>query len=166
MSLPFAAVGAVVAALIETSVLSELASAGLRPDLVFVLAIVVTMVVGIEEGLTWAFLGGIMLDLLVPDRRLGMTALILLLLAGVAIAVGRALPGRRIAVVGVAVFGLSICYQVMVIEALAATSGTTAPLDGWMILPRAVADLVVGLLAAAAGRALWLRFGRSDRIGW
>ncbi|MGH2467115.1 MAG: rod shape-determining protein MreD [Candidatus Limnocylindrales bacterium] len=166
MSIPFAAVGAVLAALIETSVLPELAIAGVRPDLVFVLAIVVTMTIGIEDGLTWAFLGGIMLDLLVPGRRLGITALILLVLAGVAIAIGRLLPGRRVPVVGAAVLVLSVCYQVLVIESLAATTGTTAPLAMGTIGPTAAFDLVVGLAAAASGRWLWERFGAHERIEW
>ncbi|HEX5466920.1 MAG TPA: rod shape-determining protein MreD [Candidatus Limnocylindrales bacterium] len=166
MSIPFAAVGAVLAALIETSVLPQLAVAGIRPDLVFVLAIVATMTIGVEDGLTWAFLGGIMLDLLVPERRLGMTALLLLILAGIAIAMARLLPGRRVAVVGAAVFVLSICYQVLVIESLAAFTGTTSTLEAGSIVPTAVLDLIIGLLAAAAGRWLWLRFGQQDRIEW
>ena len=166
MSIPFAAVGAIVAALIETSVLPGLAIAGVRPDLVFVLAIVATMMIGVEDGLTWAFLGGIMLDLLVPDRRLGVTALILLVLAGASMAVDRYLPGRRVAVAGVTVFVLSLCYQVLVIESLAATTGTTAAVPLGSIVPTAVADLIVGVAAAAAARVIWLRFAAQDRVEW
>ena len=166
MSIPFAAVGAIIAALIETSVLPGLAIAGVRPDLVFVLAIVATMMIGVEDGLTWAFLGGIMLDLLVPDRRLGATALILLILAGVAIVVGRYLPGRRVSIAAATVFVLSLCYQVLVIESLAATTGTTASLPLGTIIPTAVADLLVGLGAAALARVIWQRFAAQDRIEW
>ena len=85
MTLPLAAVGALVAALLETSVLPELQIGGTKPDLVLVLAIVATMIMGVEDGLVWAFLGGLMLDVLVPGRPLVATTFVLLLVVGLAI---------------------------------------------------------------------------------
>ena len=82
MSIPLAAVGAVVVALLEVSVLSELTIAGIKPDLIFIFSITATMMIGIEVGLTWAFVGGLMLDLLTPGRQLGASSLVLLLLVG------------------------------------------------------------------------------------
>jgi D-3-phosphoglycerate dehydrogenase len=38
------------------------------------------MLMGVEDGLAWAFLGGLMLDMLVPARPLGATTLTLLLM--------------------------------------------------------------------------------------
>ena len=87
MSLLVAAVGAVLASLLETSVLPEL---HLPIDLVLVFAVTSAMMLSIEEGLTWAFLGGITLDLLVAGTRpLGLTALCLLLTVGGAIVIAR-----------------------------------------------------------------------------
>jgi rod shape-determining protein MreD len=166
MSIPFAAVGAVLAALIETSVITQLAIAGVKLDLVFVLTIVAAMVIGVEDGLTWAFLGGLMLDMLVPDRRIGMTPLILLILAGVAFAIGRFTPGHRVAVAGVAVFLLSLVYQVLVIEVLAVTTGTTAHLSFGPIMLTALVDLAIGLAAAALAHLVWRRFGPQEQIEW
>lgn len=166
MSIPFAAVGAVLAALIETSVITQLAISGVRLDLVFVLTIVATMVIGVEDGLTFAFLGGLMLDMLVPGRRIGMTPVILLLLAGAAFAVGRFTPGHRVAVAGGAVFVLSLVYQVIVIQVLAVTTGTSAQMSWAAIVLTAVVDLVVGLGAAALAHLAWRRFGPQEQIEW
>ena len=91
MTLPFAALGALIAALIETTVLPELPIAGAQPDLVFTLAVVATMLLSAEDGLVWAFVGGLLIDLLVPARPIGATTLSLLLVVGVAALASRAM---------------------------------------------------------------------------
>jgi len=61
----FAAVGAGVAALLELTIASRYQINGaqlLQVSLVF--AIAVTVVYGFEEGMVWAFVGGLCLDLL------------------------------------------------------------------------------------------------------
>ena len=78
MSLVLAAVGAAVAALIQSSILPFTAAGGAGLDLVLVLAVVWTMTVGLEGGLIWAFLGGLIIDVLLM-RPLGLTAFVLLL---------------------------------------------------------------------------------------
>lgn len=166
MSIPLAAVGALVAALLETSVLSLVMTAGTKPDLVFVLTIVSTMVLGVEDGLTWAFVGGLMLDLLIPERHLGASSLALLLVAGVAIGVTRLLPQRRIVVAAFTVFVLSWAFQGLSTVILAATGGTPGQLNLAAMLPIAILDGALGLAAAAAARRLWMRFAAHDRIEW
>ena len=64
MSLLIAAVGATIAAILETSVLTQLLVAGVKPDLVLATTIAVAVVLGFEQGLTWAVVGGLLLDLL------------------------------------------------------------------------------------------------------
>jgi 1,4-dihydroxy-2-naphthoate octaprenyltransferase len=90
MSLTLAAVGAVVAALFDTSVAPFLQIGGGQLDLVIVLAVIWTVVVGFEGGLTWAFVGGMLTDLLAP-RPLGSTAFVALIVVGVAAAIGLAI---------------------------------------------------------------------------
>ena len=75
MSVLAPAVGAFLAAVIESSVLTHLQVGSIRPDLVFAVGIAVAMVLGFESGMTWAFVGGLTLDLLLPGRALGSTAL-------------------------------------------------------------------------------------------
>ena len=88
MSLVLAAVGAAVAALIQSTVLPFAAAGGAGLDLVLVIAVVWTMALGLEGGLVWAFLGGLVIDVLLM-RPLGLTAFMLLLAVGAAWVIGR-----------------------------------------------------------------------------
>lgn len=166
MSIPLAAVGAVVVALLEVSVFPELTIAGVKPDLIFIFSVVATMMIGIEVGLTWAFVGGLMLDLLTPGRQLGATSLVLLLLAGAIILVSRLLPQRRVLVATGAVFILAWGFQVFEAAILGATTGLDPMLDWTSVLTIALVDAAVALPIAAAMRLLWLRYGVTDRVEW
>ncbi len=88
MTLLLAAVGATVAALFELTVTTYLRVGGVQPHLVLVLAITVTIAVGLDAGLVWAFVGGLALDVL-AQRPLGSTAFALLLCVGGASLFGR-----------------------------------------------------------------------------
>jgi rod shape-determining protein MreD len=167
VSLPLAAAGAVLAALLETSVFSELRPFGVKPDLVFVFAIITAMVVGVEDGLIWAFLGGLMLDLLSAERPIGATTLALLLVTGIAIAVARFLPQTRVLMPTLAVFVLAWVYHFVGFGLLAATTRVSIPPDpGSMILPVSLVDAGLGLIVALVARSLWLRYSQHDRLEW
>jgi len=99
MSVLAPAVGAVFAAVIESSVLTHLQAGSIRPDLVFAVGIAVAMVLGFESGMAWAFAGGVTLDLLLPGRALGSTALTLVLLTALALIIARAMWPPRLNVV-------------------------------------------------------------------
>ncbi len=90
MSLVLAAVGAAVAALIQSTIVPFAVTDGGALDLVLVIAVVWTMTLGLEGGLVWAFLGGLVIDVLLM-RPLGLTAFIDLLAVGAAWVVGRML---------------------------------------------------------------------------
>ena len=72
MTLLLAAVGATVTALLELTVGPYLRVGTAQPHLVLVVGIVVTVAVGLEAGLVWAFVGGLVLDVL-AQRPLGST---------------------------------------------------------------------------------------------
>ena len=166
MSIPLAAVGAVVVALLEVSVFPETTIAGVKPDLIFICSVTATMMIGIEVGLTWAFVGGLMLDLLTPGRQLGATSLVLLLLAGAIILVSRLLPQRRVLVATGVVFVLAWAFQVLEAAILGATTGLD-PMISWPpILASALVDAAIALPVAAIMRLAWLRYGATDRIDW
>src|SRR4029453_6248614 len=94
-----------IAAVIETAILAELPLAGATAGLVLVCAAVATLVMGIEDGLLIGFIGGLLIDMLVPGRPLGATTLALLLTLGVAFLVARTVgPGRKLMAVGPATF--------------------------------------------------------------
>jgi rod shape-determining protein MreD len=166
MSIPLAAVGAVVAALLETSVLPELTIAGAKPDLLFILAVAATMMIGVEDGLTWAFVGGLMLDLLTPGRQLGATSLTLLLLVGATVAAMRLLPQRRVSVTVASVFVLGWAYEVLNIAILGFTAGTAATPSLAAIAPVVALSTLLAVPVAASMRLSWLRFGAHDRMEW
>jgi hypothetical protein len=92
MSVVLAAVGAAVAAFVQASILPFSVTTGGGLDLLLVLAIVWTMTIDFEGGLVWAFLGGLIIDVLLPARPFGVSAFILLLAVGVAWVVARLAP--------------------------------------------------------------------------
>ena len=81
MTLLLAAVGATFVALVELTVGPYLRVGGAQPHLVLVVGIIVTVAMGLETGLVWAFIGGSALDVL-AQRPLGSTAFALLLCTG------------------------------------------------------------------------------------
>ena len=94
MSLLLAAVGATAAALLELTVGPHLRVGDASPHLVLVLGVVWTVAAGIDDGLAWAFVGGLVLDVL-AQRPVGSTAFALLIALGSAAFVGRALSRLR-----------------------------------------------------------------------
>lgn len=166
MTLPFAALGALLAALIETTVLPELPIAGTQGDLVLALAIAAAMLLSAEDGLVWAFVGGLMLDMLIPARPIGATTMTLLLVVGLAALAGLFL-GRPIRVAAlVAVFGLTWLFHVVLLGVLVFTEGMAFDVfEPRLVLVAAVINLAVAvpaaLLFAAVGRRL-----ASERADW
>jgi len=167
MSVLAPAVGAVFAAVLESSVFTHLQVGSAQPDLVFAVGIAIAMVMGFESGITWAFTGGIALDLLIPGRPLGSTTLALLLVTGVSLAVARALWPPRIVFIAATVFVLAFVYQGLLlgILALAADVGFVGLSIGEFILV-AIVDTVIAIVAVLLVRALDLRFGEPERVSW
>src|SRR6185503_17185711 len=107
MTLLLAAVGATVMALFETSVGPYLQIFTAQPHLVLVVGIVVTVAVGLEAGVVWAFVGGLVLDVVV-QRPLGSTSFALLLCMGATSVLARFLVRIRLLVPIVATLALSL----------------------------------------------------------
>jgi rod shape-determining protein MreD len=51
-------------ALLQTTLLSKVSLLGARPNVMLLVVLIWTVVRGIDEGLVWAFVGGLILDLL------------------------------------------------------------------------------------------------------
>ena len=167
MGLLSAAVGAIVAAILEVSVLSQLQLGGVTPELVLAMGIAVAMVAGFEAGMIWAFLGGVMLDMLLPERPLGATTLALLVAIGAALLVARMTEPPRLIVIAATAFVLSFLYQALLIALLALTAGIGIP--SLQPAPLTISALIVAgiaTLTAVVTRSLTLRFGTSERTDW
>ena len=166
MSLPVAAVAALVAALLETSVLTELTINGIKPDLVFIVTIVFATVVGFEEGLVLAVVGGTLVDVM-SGRPIGATILALLVVTGLATLATRFGGGPRTLTALASLVVLAFVFQAAVLAILAVTSGVgigDVPSDRLAAI--AVLDLVVGAVILWIGRGMYRRFGPEDRALW
>ena len=166
MTLLLAAVGATVAALFELTVAPYLRVGDAQPHLVLVLAVVVTVAVGFESGLVWAFIGGLLLDVL-AQRPIGSTAFALLLCVGGATVLTRILSRVRPLVPIAAVFLLSLAYSMTIYVTLSALLGPVQVDDPiGVLIPGAVYDTVVAALIGPLAVALHDRRADQERIDW
>jgi rod shape-determining protein MreD len=167
MGLLSTAVGAVVAAILEVSVLAQLQLAGVRPDLVLAVGIGVAMTMGFDAGIVWAFVGGLLLDVMLPERPIGSTTLAMLVAVGLSLLVARVVETPRLVVIGATAFVITFVYEALVMAILALASGVemgTPALGTW-----AIVAVTSGLIAATTAwviRSLLLRFGTFERVDW
>lgn len=166
MTIPFAALVTLIAALLETTVLPELAIAGATADLVLVCAATATVVLGIEDGLVAAFLGGLLTDMLIADRPLGAATLSLLLVLSVAIIVARlAGPNRRWLAVAVTVI-LTPIFHILLSLVLVATENVPLAFDPTVILVAAFMNGLIAIPIASLFGTIERRFGSMERVDW
>lgn len=166
MTIPFAALVALVAALLETTVLAELPIAGATADLVLVCAIAATLVLGVEDGMAAAFLGGILIDMLIPSRPLGAVTLVLLLVVGVTMIIARvAGPSRRLMAVALAVV-LTPLLHVGLSLILVLTLNAPLAFDLPTVLVAAFMNGVLAFPIASLFGAVERRFGTPERVDW
>lgn len=161
------AVGAAFAAILESSVLAHLQMGSIKPDLVFAVGVAVAMVLGFDSGVTWAFVGGVMLDVLTPERALGSAALSLLAVTALALMAARTMWPPRLAVTGATVFGLTFVYHLSLLGLLGLTAGVTLvgiSIAGLLIV--ALMNVVIAAFSVLVIRALDLRFGEPERLAW
>lgn len=168
MSLPLAAAGAIVLALVELSVVPVVAP-GWAPDLVLIAVVPIGTIFGLERAVAWAFVGGLMLDLLSagPYRPVGATAFTLLALAGLAAAAARLWPGGggriplSVALVALAavVYHLSVLFFVSL-------RGVTVDDPLSAIAPLALVDTLLAVPAAVACVLVVRRVERQEGLGW
>ena len=166
MTLLFAAFGATVAALLESSIVPYIRFADAQPHLVFVLAVIVTVVGGFDRGLVWAFVGGLLLDVL-TQRPLGVSAFALLLSVGGVAALGRILSRARPLLPIIATLLLSLVYSMSLFLTYAALGDTTMrgdPLD--LFLPSVAYDVVLAALVGPLVVAFADRRADADRVEW
>lgn len=166
MRLTLAAVGAVVAALLQLTIVRHLRIGGAQPDLVLVFALTTTLVWGLEGGLVLAFLGGLMIDLLTP-RPLGVTAFTLLVSVGFASLLGRVLDRARYLAPVVTVFPLSIVNSLLfllVYGLLRERIPVSDPLRA--VLPDAIYSTAVAAVVGTIAVVIRARAAERERVAW
>jgi rod shape-determining protein MreD len=166
MSLLLAAVGAMVAGLLELTIGSYLRVGNAQPHFVLVFGVIWTIASGPDAALVWAFAGGLLLDVLAP-RPLGTSAfslLIALSLAGLAVR-----PFNRIRAVAPIplVPLLSVVYSVLLLVTFGALrSPIPAPDPIGALIPGAIYDAIFGVVAGPLIIALYDRATDQERIDW
>jgi rod shape-determining protein MreD len=168
LSLVLAAVGATVAALVQATVLPFAAEGGGGLDLVLVIAVVWTMALGLEGGLVWAFLGGLVIDVLLM-RPLGLTAFIDLLAVGAAWVIARlATRARYPVIVATAAVAAAVAVpaSTMLYEVLRDVPPGVDPFAGIVQSTIAAAIVAAVLAPPALAVARARRVEETERVDW
>jgi rod shape-determining protein MreD len=166
MKFTIAAALAVVTALIEFTVVPYLKIGDAVPHPVLVFGVITAIVGGLEVGLTWAFVGGLALDI-VTQRPLGSTSFALLVAVGVGYLVGTFLGRIRILAPIGATAVASPLYSMLII--LTNTALTTAPLSSAAvasILPSTVYDVILAAVVGPLAIAIAARRRDVERVAW
>jgi rod shape-determining protein MreD len=146
MTLLVAAIAATVAAIVELTITPYLRVGDAQPHIVFVMAVVWTVAVGLDSGLVWAFVGGLVLDTL-AQRPLGSTAFALLIVVGATAVLGRSLARIRPIVAIIATLILSLVYSmtlVLLFSVLRPPSTLVDPLR--IVAPSVLYDVIVAAI--------------------
>jgi rod shape-determining protein MreD len=166
MSLLLAAVGAIVAGLLELTIGSYLRVGDAQPHFVLVFGVIWTIAAGLDAALVWAFAGGLLLDVLAP-RPIGSSAfslLIALSLAGLAARpLSRIRPLAPIPLVPV----LSVVNSLLLLVTFGALqSPIAAPDPVGSVIPSAVYDAIIAIVAGPLIVAIHDRATEQERITW
>jgi len=166
MTLLLAAVGATVTALLELTVGPYLRVGTAEPHLVLVLGIIVTVAIGLEAGLVWAFVGGLVLDV-ITQRPLGSTSFALLLCVGATAVLADVFVRLRPVVPIIATIVLSVAYSLIhfvALNALVAPIPVGDPIG--LILPSAIYDTVLAALIGPLVISVHDRRADVERMDW
>ena len=166
MSLLLAAIGATVIALVEVTLTPYITVGDAGPHPVLVGGVIWTITAGIDRGITWAFVGGIVLDSLL-GRSLGTSAFALLLAVGAAALIAHPFPRLRLVAPIVAVPILSFAYSVVILALASATHPGLTPGDPVKLLvPGAMYDAILGMFIGPLAVTLHDRRAVAERPDW
>lgn len=167
MSFLLAAIGATVIALVEASLAQQYLTIGdAGPHPLLIGGVIWTIAAGIDRGITWAFVGGIVLDSLL-GRSLGTSAFSLLVAVGVAALFTHPFPRLRLVAPIVAVPILSFGYSVLILALTSATQpGTNVPDAARLLLPGALYDAIIGMFLGPLVVTLHDRRAVAERPDW
>lgn len=166
MGLLFAAIGATVIALVEATLAPFVVVGGTGPHPVLIGGVIWTIAAGIDRGITWAFVGGVVLDSLL-GRALGTTPFAMLVAVGGAALVAQPLARVRIIAPVVAVPLFSIVYSIVIVGlSVAMQPGLDVPDPLQRVLPGAVYDGVLAVIVGPLAIALHDRRAVVERADW
>jgi rod shape-determining protein MreD len=166
MSLLLSAIGATVVAVLDVTLGQYLAIGSAQPHLILVLGVIWSIAAGIERGIAWAFVGGLVLDALL-GRPLGATAFALLAVVGLAQVIVQPLARIRLVAPIIAVPILSLVYSmlILVLGSTGQGAGTVGDPIG-LFVPGAIYDGVLGVILGPLIVSTYDRRLPTERVDW
>ncbi len=162
----FAAIGATAAALMELSLVPYLRIGEAHPHPVLVFGVIWTIAVGLEAGLVWAVVGGVVLDSL-ASRPLGASAFALVISIGAAALIARSFIRIRPLAPVIAVPIVSLVYSMILFGLLAAIRPPVTVADPMAaFMPGAAYDAVLGLVFGPLILSIRDRYRPDERVDW
>lgn len=151
--------------MIHAAIAPVIVIGGVKPNIVLVSVVLVTVLVGFLPGITWAFVAGVTANLLVSDP-LGSMPLGMLLVAAL-VAGGARLAGRAWIYPVIAAFGGSVLADVvtLVVGGLV-TNATVASIPVDLVLAAAVLNAVICGALVIPARAIASRYVADDAPAW
>jgi rod shape-determining protein MreD len=161
-----AAIGATAAALVELSLVPYLAIGDAHPHPVLVFGVLWTIIAGLEAGLVWAVVGGVVLDSLV-SRPLGISGFALVVAVGGTILTARSFVRIRPLAPVIAVPVMSLLYSVIIVALLSAIRPPVSIADPLAaLMPGAAYDAVLGLVFGPLLLSIRDRYRPEERVDW
>lgn len=166
MRLALAAVTAVAAALLQSSVVPYVRFAGATPDLVLVVVLVWGSFGLFDGAMVAAFVGGIVIDALML-RPLGSTPFVLLLAAAAISFVSRTGARTRLPLLVLASFALAVATALLWNVVYGALAGPVpAPDPFGPVILDAIYTTAIYVVILPIAILLRRRFGEQERVAW
>lgn len=166
MSLLVAAVGAVLAALLELTLVPYLDVGGAHPHLVLVGTVVASVAFGLDTGLAVAVAGGLALDILAA-RPLGATVFVLLLVGGGTALASRALAPVKIVAPVLLVAAASPAFSLGLMTVIGVAEGRPWVADPLgLVLPGTIYDVILAVAVGPLLVSLRARALETERFEW
>ena len=166
MGLLFAAIGATVTALVEVTLGQYIVVGDATPHPVLVGGVIWTIAAGIDRGITWAFVGGLVLDSLL-GRPLGVSSFALLVSVGGAALIAQPFPRLRLVAPIVAIPILSLVNSVLIVALMAAARQTGVITDPVaLLMPGVLYDGILGMFLGPLVVLVHDRRTATERVDW
>jgi cell shape-determining protein MreD len=161
----FAAVGAGVAALLESTVASRYQIVGAQLQISLVFAVAVTLVYGFEEGMAWAFVGGLCIDFFAM-RPLGSSVFELLIAVALTALAEPLLSRSRYFGCVAAAFVVTPIFLLLSDVTTGLLRTSAPPLQLTSLLGGAFANAIVAAVVAPLVIGLKRRSENRERVLW
>ncbi len=160
-----AAVGAAIAAVMEVTVASRIHLADAQPQIVLAIAILLTLIIGFEEGMIWAFVGGLFVDFLTL-RPIGTTVFSMLIIVGLATLISPFLGRVRVASPLIAVAILTPVFIVLSVVTTGLLGARTSTLRLSNLVAASVINVIFAAIVGPLFAAVRRRWEQQRRFSW